>query len=412
MDAHSHSRIDGSQLANGAKWTMEKSDITVLAWQLAEKEDDERPEESATPSPFQVGNRHVRLAYAQQCPDWLYHLGLLVDPQTTPEMFGDVRYVCCLQSLQMHMPVGYAMADICGGHARYALFKAGPVLAVSHGMGNPSLSIMLHEVLKLLQYARAKRPVTVIRLGTCGGIDVPPGTTIITEKVFNGLLEHYYEQYVLGRAVRHPAILDAGLRARLLEVAGQPDMDVPVVAGNTLCANDFYEDQARLDGAFCDFDAQQRLDFLTHCATAHGIRNIEMESLCFAAMTHRAGLRAAVVCVALLNRLTSDKVTGDVEVHFEEWQRRPLRLVARLIAQELAGVPAAESPPIVAEAQLQALRAAVSSVAVGPAAGGVPGKGQLVPEAEPVPAHLDSGHESPVLDPASPARGLSPTRLI
>ena len=38
-----------------------------------------------------------------------------------------------------------------------------------HGMGIPSIAIMLHELLKLLHHARCSG-VTVIRIGTSGGI--------------------------------------------------------------------------------------------------------------------------------------------------------------------------------------------------------------------------------------------------
>ena len=36
-------------------------------------------------------------------------------------------------------------------------------------MGVPSVTILLHEIIKLLQYAEAQDPV-IIRIGTCGGI--------------------------------------------------------------------------------------------------------------------------------------------------------------------------------------------------------------------------------------------------
>ena len=36
-------------------------------------------------------------------------------------------------------------------------------------MGVPSITILLHEIIKLLQYAEAQDPI-IIRIGTCGGI--------------------------------------------------------------------------------------------------------------------------------------------------------------------------------------------------------------------------------------------------
>ena len=39
-----------------------------------------------------------------------------------------------------------------------------------------------------------------------------------------------------------------------------------------------------------------------------GVTNMEMEALVFAALTHMAGIRSAVVCVTLLDRLKGDQV--------------------------------------------------------------------------------------------------------
>lgn len=36
-------------------------------------------------------------------------------------------------------------------------------------MGVPSVTILLHEIIKLLHYANAKDPI-IIRIGTCGGL--------------------------------------------------------------------------------------------------------------------------------------------------------------------------------------------------------------------------------------------------
>lgn len=67
-------------------------------------------------------------------------------------------------------------------------------------MGCPSLSIMLNETIKLLHYAGAK-DVTFIRLGTCGGIGVGPGTVIISTGALNGALQPVHSQYIGGKLV-------------------------------------------------------------------------------------------------------------------------------------------------------------------------------------------------------------------
>lgn len=65
--------------------------------------------------------------------------------------------------------------------------------------------------------------------------------------------------------------------------------------------------QGRLDGAFCDFTENDKMDYL---AKLHdfGVINIEMECTIFAALTYHAGIRSAIVCVALLDRLKGDQV--------------------------------------------------------------------------------------------------------
>ena len=58
-----------------------------------------------------------------------------------------------------------------------------------------------------------------------------------------------------------------------------------------MSANDFYEGQARLDGAFCDYTADCKRAFLSDLHSKHGVTNIEMESSVFSAMCHHAGIK-------------------------------------------------------------------------------------------------------------------------
>lgn len=113
-------------------------------------------------------------------------------------------------------------------------------------------------------------------------------------------------QMVLGKLVRRPAKLDRQL-ARDLRALAHRDDPYDTVVGKTMCSNDFYEGQGRLDGAFCEFTETEKMEYLTKLQKA-GVVNIEMESLCFAALTHHAGIQAAVVCVTLLDRLKGDQV--------------------------------------------------------------------------------------------------------
>ena len=50
-----------------------------------------------------------------------------------------------------------------------------------NGMGVPSATIMLHEIIKLLHYANADDPI-IIRIGTSGGVGKSLSLLIPTDK--------------------------------------------------------------------------------------------------------------------------------------------------------------------------------------------------------------------------------------
>jgi len=277
--------------------------------------------------------------------DVLYHFALGTKSHDLKRMFGDVKFVCVggsprrmegfatymLNALGQSLPAGQALINIARATDRYALYKAGPVLAASHGIGVPSLSVALHEIIKILYHAGAT-DVNIFRLGTSGGVGLEPGTVVVSESAVDSLLRPELELAILGKLVHRPAILDKHLVTELTALA-RPDDSYKVVSGKTMCTLDFYEGQGRLDGAFCDYTEADKMAFLNNMYEK-GVRNIEMESLCFAAMCHHAGIRGAVVCVTLLDRLKGDQInTPRDELH--EWDNRPAEIVARLIRKRM-----------------------------------------------------------------------------
>ncbi|XP_063394820.1 uridine phosphorylase 1 [Cydia fagiglandana] len=277
--------------------------------------------------------------------DILYHLALGSGSHDLVEMFGDVKFVCMggtpkrMEQFAYHimaeighkLPCGTTLQDISQFSYRYSMFKVGPVLSISHGMGIPSVGILLHEVIKLMYHAKVRDPV-FFRIGTCGGVGYEGGTVVISDEAVDGALKNALELTVLGNTVSRPAKLDRRL-ARELRALADPEDPYDTVTGKTMCTYDFYEGQGRLDGAFCDFTEADKMEYLERVHKA-GVVNIEMESLAFAALTHHAGIKAAVVCVTLLDRLKGDQVLAPKEV-LDEWQQRPTKLVCRYIKRYL-----------------------------------------------------------------------------
>ncbi|XP_045420207.1 uridine phosphorylase 1 isoform X4 [Lemur catta] len=198
-------------------------------------------------------------------------------------------------------------------------------------MGIPSISIMLHELIKLLYHSRCSN-VTVIRIGTSGGIGLEPGSVVITRQALDACFKPEFEQIVLGKRIVRSTDLDEQLVLELMRCSVELS-EFPTVVGNTMCTLDFYEGQARLDGALCSYTEEDKQAYL-QAAYAAGIRNIEMESLAFAAMCRACGLPAAVVCVAYLDRLEGDQISSPHEV-LAEYEQRPQRLVAYFIKKRL-----------------------------------------------------------------------------
>lgn len=188
------------------------------------------------------------------------------------------------------------------------MYKVGPVVIVSHGMGMPSMNIELDETKKMLHYAGAE-DFKYFRIGTSGGVGIEGGDVVIADEAVNDSLEPVYEDTQLGEKKRRPTQLNAELAQGLLAVAG----DINAQIAKTMGTDNFYLGQGRLDG-FLDpgYTEAEKFAFLQKAHDV-GVRNIEMESTAFAAFCLQAGIPAAIVCCALLNRMNGDQVTSTQE---------------------------------------------------------------------------------------------------
>uniref|UniRef100_A0A8D0HMH2 Uridine phosphorylase n=1 Tax=Sphenodon punctatus TaxID=8508 RepID=A0A8D0HMH2_SPHPU len=254
-----------------------------------------------------AGNRfvHVKNPHLDSMDeDILYHLDLGTKTHNLPAMFGDIKFVCVGGSPNrmkafaqfMHKELGLKgdgenIKDICAGTDRYCMYKVGLVLSISHGMGIPSISIMLHELIKLLHHAKCC-DVTIIRIGTSGGLGIEPGSVVVTDTAVDSFFKPQFEQVILDNVVVRSTELDKDLAEELLNCSKEIP-DFPTLIGHTMCTYDFYEGQGRLDGALCSFSHEKKLEYLKRAYNA-GVRNIEMESTVFAAMCGLCGLKGKI----------------------------------------------------------------------------------------------------------------------
>ncbi|XP_010176355.1 uridine phosphorylase 1 isoform X2 [Antrostomus carolinensis] len=162
-----------------------------------------------------------------------------------------------------------------------------------------------------------------------------PGSVVITRQSVDATFKPQFEQVILGKTVIRSTNLDEQLAKELMQCSKEIGQFNTVI-GNTMCTLDFYEGQGRLDGAICLYNEEEKLQYLKE-AYDSGVRNIEMESSVFAAMCNLSGVKAAVVCVTLLNRLEGDQISSSHDV-LVEYQQRPQKLVGYFIKKSLGKV--------------------------------------------------------------------------
>jgi len=153
--------------------------------------------------------------------DILYHLGIdTSDLGAIKAKFGDVKVVAmggsrgrvitfakyAYEQLKNYyqMKEEDATTDLAKKAGRFVMYKVGPILTLNHGMGFGCLSIALHEVVKLLHYAEAT-DVSLIRMGTSGGLGVEPGNVILTKNGYDATLQEGHEVTTVGKKTRFPS---------------------------------------------------------------------------------------------------------------------------------------------------------------------------------------------------------------
>ena len=196
-----------------------------------------------------------------------------------------------------------------------ARFTAG-VLFCSHGMGMPSASIALQELMRLAYFLKrgdldALDEIFWARVGTSGGVGLPGGTIVVTTE---GLWPDLKPYRVLDGG-KGPVWFDGTYPADIVDaiLAANAGNGIPITSGRTVATNEFFLEQFRLDGAIRLASPERKMEWLDWLAE-NGVRNIEMEGALIAAYLNHWGFsRFAMVCTTLLNRLEGDQITTPPE---------------------------------------------------------------------------------------------------
>lgn len=267
-----------------------------------------------------INHTFLDAVLAGRTVDHYYHLGTTSDDPLLRRL-RDVRAVVLSGSGERIVRLADEWSQSHAGARVLALPKddrfvtrycAGVIFA-SHGMGMPSAAIALQELMRLVFFLKGGElalldDVFWARVGTSGGVGVPPGSLVITTEALMSDLRPYRVMRGNAGAYWFDGRFPAEVAAEVV-AANQP-AGPGLILGKTVATNEFFLEQFRRDGAICLETAASKQQWLAWIHDA-GVRNIEMEGAMFAGYLNHWGFPSyAMICCTLLDRLVGDQVTA------------------------------------------------------------------------------------------------------
>jgi purine-nucleoside phosphorylase len=166
-------------------------------------------------------------------------------------------------------------------------YKGKRVSVQATGMGQPSLSIYVHELINSYGVK------TLIRVGTCGGLNaaVKVRDVILAQAATtdSAIVKDRFGPY------NFAPIADFGLLRAAAEKAEAAGLKVH--AGNMLSSDIFYHREPGLEGY--------------GILPAHGVIGVEMEAAALYTLAARFGVRALAVCTMTDCLITGEEISAD-----------------------------------------------------------------------------------------------------
>ena len=173
-------------------------------------------------------------------------------------------------------------------------FKDNPILVISTGIGGPSTSILIDE---LVQIGVEK----FIRIGTTGAIqkNIEIGDVIITTGSvrLDGASTHY-------APIEYPAVADFEITKALIDSAKKNNIKYHI--GITCCSDTFYPGQERYDSA-SKYVIRRFKGTLSEWQKL-GVLNYEMESATLFVVCSVLKVKAGCITGVIVNRIKNEKI--------------------------------------------------------------------------------------------------------
>lgn len=170
-----------------------------------------------------------------------------------------------------------------------------PVLSSTSGMGAPSMSIVVNELIQ----AGIQQ---IVRIGTCGAIQpqIEVGTVIITQ----GALCRQGAALDVA-PVEYPAVADPFWTVAMVEAARS--LNIPYHLGLTASVDTFYEGQGRCNTSGNTY-LQRHLRGITEEYQQLNLLNYEMEAGTLLKMAGVYGFKAVCICGVIAQRTQRENI--------------------------------------------------------------------------------------------------------
>lgn len=235
--------------------------------------------------------------------DRFYHIGfgrsdLGDDPPTVALLSGDPERAKVIA--QTHLADVRMLSEHRGLNSYVGAAPGGRrLLSATSGMGAPSLSIVVNELVQVGVRA-------IIRVGTCGSIQerVPPGSVVISSASLcrQGAAEDI-------APTEFPAAADPFVTVALVEAARA--LGVAHHVGVTASVDTFYEGQERAESA--NPHLLRRLRGITEEYRRLNVLNYEMEAGTLFKMGLVYGFAAGCVCGVVAQRTASEQIVQEAK---------------------------------------------------------------------------------------------------
>jgi len=287
-----------------------------------------------------MDNAKLNPIFQELAVDYLYHIGI-DSSMNLPQLFGDVKYIILTRSftdadniaqilfkIQKNIPAdtNISITPIAKDE-RYHLHKIGNTLVVSHGVGYPSILILLNELAKLIHHAKISPKI--IRIGLSGGLGLKPNSRIIANEVVNYQLKAEFTNVEYGQKTTYTTIIKNSFNDKFTGFVAQYDV-TPV---KLLSSRDFYDGQARINGALELNYTREKQQAYLHAIEKAGVKAMDMDSGVIAGFCNYLDIPYSLISKTLINRFetSSPRTPSDVR---EDAFIQLTTIVANYIIQE------------------------------------------------------------------------------